>query len=161
LSRAYWARPLYELDLDRHIAEFLDELGNWGDPRYFDELRDDGVREFRAEVIVPTFEHPGVRLIYDESYVPDGAEWGLAEYCYNFMDLSRRRFFGFHHHPVPSIDGRTPVTHQHCRQLDDVDRRHYRGAPVDLIDAHYAFVTWAADPAQYPDCRSLRPIERD
>jgi hypothetical protein len=44
--------------------------------------------------------------------------------------------------------------------LDDSGGDHFRGIWVDAMEAHYDFVAWAADPALFPDCRSLKPLVR-
>jgi hypothetical protein len=161
LSAAYWTSPLADSDFDHRLSQLVTELDNWGEVSYSNGDPQDGIREFRIEVRVPTFDSPGARLIYFESYAasPDG--WILTQYQYNFVDDSRRRFFAYHHHPVASVDaGRASITHVHCRPLDEGGGDHYRGIWVDAMEAHYEFVSWAAEPSLLPDCRSLRPLVR-
>lgn len=98
-----------------------------------------------------------VRTIFAEVYLSTERGWLLTEYTYNFVERGRGRFYGYHHHPIVGIGGAGCITHEHCTP-PEIDGAHFRGAWIDLREAHWEFVKWAADPSSYPDCRLKRPL---
>jgi hypothetical protein len=156
LSSAFWATPLTAPELGYRLSNFVSELDTWGEVKYADEIRD-GLWEFRAEVSIPAFSFPGVRLIFDELYVPQpDRRWVLEEYCYNFVDDTTRRFFGYHHQPVEA--GGQPVSQVHCRHLDRPDHVHRVGPRISPQEALPEFLQWAADQSTFPRCSDFAEI---
>jgi hypothetical protein len=105
------------------------------------------------------FGEPGFQMIYSETFLAQADRWLLTEYQYNCLDLVRRRFFAYHHHPVPSVGGAdASITHAHCRPLNAPSGQHFRSTWIDAVEAHWRYVTWAADSTRFPDCRALSPL---
>ena len=157
MSRAYWAHPRTDAELDRHLVGLITLLDDWGPVASADEATSLH-RKVRVQVRIPTVEVPGMRIVLSEDFARDARTWSLSEYQYNVVDEGGRRFFGFHHHPLPRLTGADDaITHVHCRSSGDTGD-HFRGTWVTAEEAFWDFVQWAAEPIRFPECGALRPL---
>ncbi len=155
-------RPLSDRAFNQRRATIVARLDRLGrlDLRDFGERRP--VRAVRIDLAAPgQIDNPALvddaRFRYEEWFRRSGREWVRVGYNYNYFDLARGGWRGYHLHPLPGSE--EPVPHAKCVLADGTGtQRHYEAHELELLAAHDEFEAQYAS-GRPIECRGLRPID--
>lgn len=148
--------------LDDRLARIASHLAHWGDVSVRDlgQSRERRLLEFL--LIAPGHAlEPEAKALFREYYRRHGADWNVAKYTYEYLDLNRSWRLAYHLHEVA---GGSTVAHAHCEPATEFasaeGSNHLRAVEYDLREANAEFMRlYASDRA--PDCASFLPLQLD